>query len=219
MYRRVLVYGPPGVGKTCFAASFPPPVLILDTHQGTNYVDQVVPPSRWKAVSVRDHRVLDAVLAKATEGSLGYQTVVVDTLFDIQRLHLVDLAGPRVAYRVQEWAESIEWLRRTMYAFLFVPLHVVYICPEAELTDGDSVIIRPDLGGKARGYLLQNVDFAFYMGLRLDLQGQPHRVLFTQADRHRFYAKCRDGRIPAEIVDPTYEKVFGDTDNNDKEAQ
>lgn len=70
---RVLLYGPPGIGKTTFAAAAPVPIFI-GAEDGTSELDveRFPQPGTWSDV-------LDALDELAT-ASHSYQTVVLDTL-------------------------------------------------------------------------------------------------------------------------------------------
>lgn len=71
--RRIVVFGPDGVGKTTFAANAPKPIFI-GAEQGTDAFD--VP--RFPPIQVWPE-VLEAVRA-LTEGTHEYETMVLDTL-------------------------------------------------------------------------------------------------------------------------------------------
>lgn len=77
---RVLLYGPPGIGKTTLAASFPAPI-VLRTEDGLGTLD--VPHFPEIASTYQD--VIDALTALITEDH-AYQTLVVDSVTSLERL-------------------------------------------------------------------------------------------------------------------------------------
>ena len=70
--RKVLLYGPEGIGKTTLARQFPRP-LFLDTERGTGEYDV-------ERVEVLKWGDIEAALSALVQQSRGYQTVVIDTI-------------------------------------------------------------------------------------------------------------------------------------------
>lgn len=77
---RVLLYGPPGIGKTTLAAAFPAPI-VLRTEDGLGTLD--VPHFPEIAVTYDD--VMEAMTALIT-GEHEYQTFVLDSVTSFERL-------------------------------------------------------------------------------------------------------------------------------------
>jgi hypothetical protein len=70
--RKVLLYGPEGIGKTSLARQFPRP-LFLDTERGTGEYDvDRIEVLKWSDIV--------AALTSLAQQSRGYQTVVIDTI-------------------------------------------------------------------------------------------------------------------------------------------
>ncbi len=70
--RKVLLYGPEGIGKTSLARQFPRP-LFLDTERGTGEYEV-------DRVEVRSWSDIDHAFTSLAKPDHGYQTVVVDTI-------------------------------------------------------------------------------------------------------------------------------------------
>lgn len=70
--RKVLLYGPEGIGKTTLARQFPRP-LFLDTERGTGEYDV----DRIEVLKWAD---IQAALSSLVQQSSGYRTVVIDTI-------------------------------------------------------------------------------------------------------------------------------------------
>ena len=81
--RKVLVYGPEGVGKSTFASRFPQP-LFIDTEGSTRNLDvrRLPAPTSWQML-------LDEVATVAQERPC--QTLVIDTLDWAERMCSADL--------------------------------------------------------------------------------------------------------------------------------
>ena len=71
MCKKVVIYGPEGIGKSTFASQFPEPVFI-DTEGSTNSMDvaRLPKPTSWQ---------MELLMMKNTEAGLGN-----DTIFDYQ---------------------------------------------------------------------------------------------------------------------------------------
>ena len=70
--RKVLLYGPEGIGKTTLARQFPRP-LFLDTERGTGEYDvDRIEVLKWVDI--------EAALSSLAQKSCGYRTVVIDTI-------------------------------------------------------------------------------------------------------------------------------------------
>lgn len=206
---KLIVYGPAGIGKTTFGATFPRP-LILDCEGGLLALrgrDQQYIRCR----SVSD--VLEAInLIRANIGS--YDTVVVDSLTEIVRM-VVDDVRPWTGTQqppmtLRDWGASIEASRRLVRAFRDLPGHTVFTALPREVrgANGEIVSVRPSLPGRLADEVCAAVDFVLYLGVRTsgDTNGRlPARVLLTGASG-RFFAKDRSGKLPP-WIDPTWEAL------------
>lgn len=79
---RVLIYGPPGIGKTTLAAEFPSPVF-LEIEDGTPEGVEIAGWGRGELQSFGD--VMDALVALYNEEH-GFATLVIDSVTELQRL-------------------------------------------------------------------------------------------------------------------------------------
>jgi hypothetical protein len=83
---RILLYGQPGIGKTCWAADAPEPVFVL-TEDGLLSVDPTPPHF---PVATTWNEVMDNLYSLLTEEH-SFKTVVVDTLSELEVLIWKDL--------------------------------------------------------------------------------------------------------------------------------
>ena len=77
---RILIYGPPGIGKTTLAAEFPEPVF-LQVEDGTPGDLELMSFGKLNSFA----EVMDALAALYTEDH-GFKTVVVDSVTELQKL-------------------------------------------------------------------------------------------------------------------------------------
>lgn len=86
--KRVVVYGPEGVGKSTFASKFPKP-LYIDTEGSTVNlsVDRTPMPSSW------GH--LFQIISEIRRDPMGYKTVVLDTADWTQRLAILEMCAKK----------------------------------------------------------------------------------------------------------------------------
>jgi len=91
---RLLLYGPPGVGKTTFAAGLPKPLLIpCEDGADTVQVDQVPKPGTWDDLI----STIDSLL----DDQQGYRSLIIDSTTSAQELLFGHIC-------MQERAASIE---------------------------------------------------------------------------------------------------------------
>lgn len=77
---RILIYGPPGIGKTSLAAEFPDPVLVRVEDGVPSNVNIMAFP-----VAETFDDVIEALAALYSE-DIGAQTIIVDSVTELQRL-------------------------------------------------------------------------------------------------------------------------------------
>lgn len=165
-YAKTVVYGPPGSGKTTFAATFPN-VLFLSAESGL--------------LSIRDKNIDVVVidewddLGKAysflRKGEHQYKSVVIDSLTECQKKlneHIVrKFPGKRRDYEdlmsQSDWGYSIDAFRKMCRAFRDLPMNVVFIALDQTDTTEDESVTKPALSGKTLSVeLLGWVDAVIY---------------------------------------------------------
>jgi hypothetical protein len=75
--KRIVLYGVESIGKSTFASQMPNP-LVLDTEDGTNNIDV-------SRTDIENYLELEGALHQLCRDSLGYQTIVIDTIDKAER--------------------------------------------------------------------------------------------------------------------------------------
>jgi len=147
-YLTVLVYGPPGSGKTWFAGTFPN-TLFIDCQGGLLTV-------RKKNVAfIRPRSYVELLQATIAENVAEFETIALDTATEAARIVMdstLTVSGVRIRElpQLQDWMQTIERVRQFFRKLLDLDEHVVVTCEEAIIKDEDTgrVIAGPSLPGK-----------------------------------------------------------------------
>jgi len=106
----MLVYGPPGVGKTTFASTAPKP-LIIDLENGTmSLLGRDVDVAQVETLS-------DAREAIKYALNNGYKTVVIDSITRYAELQLEEILreNKRDTARIQDWGEVVKRIKKLIW--------------------------------------------------------------------------------------------------------
>lgn len=218
---KVLIYGPPKIGKSTLAATMDPDhTLVLDTEQGTGALEAFVQPIKsWGAANEDRTAFADTafrgVVKALHEEEHPFSTVVVDTVDVLAQLagdHVLNhLSGGRAAEYAHAsdfeygkgWNAWTEEFTLRVGALCRVVPNVVFISHADEKTmetraGGEYTVFTPALAPKGiRGFLTGFVDHILFA--QLDDDGE--RVLRTQPTR-AFEAGGRTALGAAKLPDP-----------------
>jgi len=239
-YFNGLIYGPPGVGKTllCATAGDVPwmrDVLFIDVDNGTltasekEGIDVIPDITRFSTIAriqeflrihcrLRDNGEDEKLLELQTRYGLPddrirrYQTVVLDTITEAQKLVLYQLTGDVLgalkvddepeSIQIQQWGQAEKMVQNLVRELRNLPIHVLIVAHERIDTDRDGRPIRrlPALQGKMIPIHVQGlVDVVGYM-TPSTIEGKFVRRLYLQG-RQNFHAKCRIPGLTADHID------------------
>lgn len=180
-----LIYGEPGKGKTTLALSAPTP-LLLDFDGGVQRVNGAF---QCPTLQVESWQQVNEAL-KEIENGIPCETIVIDTAGK-----MLDYMGAAIIAENSRYGKSDGSLtlqgygvRKTMFInFLkrvsIMGKNVVFVAHMREDKDGDTRLIRPEIGGSSAADLIKELDLVGYMSAI----GKDRTVYWTGDER--FYAK------------------------------
>lgn len=205
---KVVVYGPAGIGKSTFGATFPRPIF-LDCEGGLlSLRDRGVDYIRCRSV----REVAEALALLRSKGE-AYETVVVDSITEVVRMVIDEIrplsTAPAGPMSLREWGRCIDVMRRLVRAFRDLPLHTVFTAlpRETRSSTGEVIAVKPALPGRLADEVCASVDFVFYLGTRAGggrTEATARSLLTTCAGR--IYAKDRSGKLPL-WIEPTWDAI------------
>ena len=185
---RMIVAGPPGIGKSTLSLSAPKPLLI-DIDNG---IDRVEAPFRKDTLVVSSY---DALIKDLNESDLSpYETIVIDT-----GGKLLDLMKPKVISENAKNGQSDGSLalkgwgavarKFNVFTDLVVAMgkHIIIIFHTKEEKDGDVTKLRIALEGSSKNKVWQDMD----LGGFVQMQGKNRTISFSNCEK--FYAKGTHG--------------------------
>lgn len=206
-YKKVIVHGPSGAGKTRFASTWPN-AIILDIEGGTMSID------KDKAVDiVAKDQITIASLPEYIEwlGSKEadqYETVVLDSLTELQSQFLNEklktVPDPRMAYG--QWQA---YLRSIMQELFNLKKHVVLIARSkmGEDIEGAEKLF-PELSPSAFSVVPALVDYAIVItGETTGLGLRATTTTYGFGKHPKYWTKARS--IIADKFEPSYEGFIG----------
>jgi adenylate kinase family enzyme len=215
----ILIYGPGGIGKTTFAASWKGSV-ILPIEDGCSEVDCQALPLQpdWQTTMETIDRLI--------EDTQGIKVLVVDSLSALQEKLFMDVCleyqvksiekadggyGKGYVRASEKWREFLERLtilRSKGVTILLIAHAAVTKCQDPRLPEFERLTSRVYVSATGAGILPQTVEFCdavFCVAPDIFVAdadkkragGEGNRILYTQ-DRPAFIAKNRFG-LPAEL--------------------
>lgn len=234
-YLKMLVYGPPGVGKTTLSGSAQAvaemqEALVVNAEAGTLALTdpKVLGVTTLPAIVNFDvWGSLATIHTSLKAGNHPYKTVVIDSLSELQKYNLdyVVATTPRDKRKdeddifVEDYGKSTKMMRRTMRNFRDLPMHVIYICHDAPTNSKvENSKIGPALTPAFMKSALGMVDVVGYMYASEKEVGKTSedkpivetvRKLLTKPTL-RYEAKDRSpgGKLPKIMENPTMKEIM-----------
>lgn len=193
---KLLLYGPPGVGKTAFCADAPNPVWI-DFERSTETL-------RWmgrgdiKAIKPKDRAEFLELIRSIHH--TDYETLVIDSVSQQQDIHLaeemIDIekksSGRRSRYLplFQEFRVSTEEMKEAFRILQDLPINVVviahdriYLRTDSDTGDQRPVAIRPDMTPRVNDAISRLINVVGYMDREVNLKGEVSRKLYVNSTK------------------------------------
>lgn len=215
-----LVYGEPGVGKTrlCGSADDVPAmrkVLMVDVEAGSMSIRETNP--EVDTVRVTTWKEMQEVYDYLYAGNHDYNTVILDSLTEIQKFNMMDIMTQRVAERedldpdvpgMREWGKNLEQMRRFVRAFRDLDMNTFFTALAKSDTDKRTGVMtkKPSLSGKLADEVAGFLDIVIYMYVK-EVDGASSRMILTGATE-QFIAKDRTGRLPLVIQEPSMLEIL-----------
>lgn len=207
---KVMIYGPPGVGKTHFCATAGE-CLLIDVDSGSRTLVGTKNVDVLEYVSIEQVEAIVEYMRKGDPAFAKYETIAFDTLSTLQMKNLDSqlqrqskTAGMPI-YKA-DWdiyGEMTQRLRSLMMAFRSIDKNLIVTCHSTEKEDSVSKLMtqRLDLTPKLAATVAGLFDIIGYM--RIDAKGV--RQLQVQPSK-TVLAKTRV-RLPSEIANPTWNAI------------
>lgn len=226
---KMLIYGQPGIGKSTMALSTPNPVL-FDFDGGVQRVNVAF---QCPTLQVESWDEALQAIEELKTGSVPCNTIVIDTagkMLDFMSDYIMR-NDPKMRMRDGSLSLKGYGARKVMFQnFLrevtMMGKHIVFVAHEREEKDGETKIVRPEIGGSSAGDLMKELDLVGYV----QAVGPDRTVYWTPQEK--FYAKNTCNlpawqKIPViidergEVTQPndTLQKVFGYYETNVKKIE
>ena len=180
---KALIYGQPGLGKSTLALSTPSPVL-LDFDGGIKRVNGA---HQCPTLQVENWNM---VIEAMQEDLSQFKTIIIDTagkMLDYMSAYIIK-NDPKLGKRDGSLSLQGYGVRKTMVInFLsqcsMMGKHLIFVAHEREEKDGETRIVRPEIGGSSAGDLIKELDLVGYM------QAIGNERTISWSPTEKFYAK------------------------------
>jgi hypothetical protein len=220
VYVKMLVYGEPGKGKTFLAATAPKPIILLTEVEVSKPTLKLVQHQlnvNPKIVIINTLASMDAALDFLEAGGHNYETVVLDSLTDLNRFITQEMVKQGVVRRSQhdpdvpemgDWYRIEERTRSYLRRLRDLPMHLVVNCLLADVREES--MVAPMLQPKRLMYEVASYFNAVGQLVVHDTggpKGEVRRELHVEASQSRI-AKNPGNALDAVIKDLNLTNVF-----------
>lgn len=183
---KMLVYGQPGIGKSTMALSAPNPVL-FDFDGGVQRVNVAF---QCPTLQVKSWEEALQALEELKGGEVDCKTIVIDTAGKMLDFMSDFIMRNDSKMKQRDGSLSLKGYgaRKVMFQnFLrevaMMGKNIVFVAHEREEKDGETKIVRPEIGGSSAGDLMKELDLVGYV----QAVGPDRTVYWTPQEK--FYAK------------------------------
>jgi hypothetical protein len=191
-----LVHGMGGAGKTRLSVTARPlgNLLHLDIEGGTMSIMDEISSGLIQSMRIEKYQQFVDVMKELKGGGHGFQTLVVDSGTELQKLYL-DMVVEKDQPTLQDYGKLSNETRKSLRFLRDLDINLIYITLSKDEKDEQfgSIVRKPSLTGKlpeeAAGYM----DLVLYITTK-EVDGKLERVAVTQPTE-RLVAKDRSGKL------------------------
>lgn len=218
--RKILIYSEPGAGKTVFSATAPGN-LILDVEDGLSSINNHPElAASTRAIPFKTWATAEQLILRLHENAPALADVETFTIDSASELHKKGLAETvqrewakspslknKYVAETEEHTENNEHIRQLISSLRDLDRNIIITAHARRIERKDkSFIILPDFSEKLAKTLAGIVDIVGYLELK-EVNGKVERVLTLRSEGN-IMAKTRFGAHPAQMVSPTWDKLF-----------
>lgn len=207
---KMLVYGESGTGKTRLASTFPN-VVFADIDKGMSSVTEQV-----DVVPIDEFKQLEALYQFLKQGDHDYDTVVIDTLNEMQRIAMhatvADFPSIRRSYEdlpsMSDYGKMLHDMVELTRKFVHLPMRVVLLA-QVVSRQFDTDVLQPQLIGKNTSReICRKMDVIGYIyKSEHEIANGGKKVSEIAFDVADYVVKDRSFKLPAILVDPSFERI------------
>jgi len=177
-------------------------------------------------VRVENWKQMQAVYDELHRGQHGFQTVILDSLTEIQKFNMYEIMLDLMTKRpdldqdvpsMREWGKNLEQMRKFVRGFRDLKMNTIFTALKKEDKNEKTGMVTtlPSLSGKLSGEVAAFLDIVGYYYVKRIGSGEDavdKRLLLTKKTE-TVIAKDRTGQLDLVMEDPDMQMVFDQINN------